>query len=202
MLKYEKQTGVASNKSIQYEVYAPDGKKLNLSVCDENDIDIAIPVSVDEDIQNLYDDLKDDGYNLFDRYSKFYIDICTPYTAENGADVLLADRIFYFYSKILSVTLCPSNCQYSSFSMESQYLSCKCDVFDEDIDLTNTEKFIGELNYTLDDYDLTYTSYKTLQCYKLVFSISHFVKNIGSIILISLFLLSIRYKELLAPCRK
>jgi hypothetical protein len=87
MLKYEKQTGVASKKSIQYEVYGPNGKKLNLSICNQTDIDIAIPVSVDEDIQNLYADLNDDGFNLFDRYSNFYIDICTPYTAENGADV-------------------------------------------------------------------------------------------------------------------
>ena len=67
--------------------------------------------------------------------------------------------------------------------MDSKYLSCKCDVNNEDLDLENPEKNIGNFTYTLDDYKLKYTSYKTMKCYKLVFSFKHFVKNAGSIIL-------------------
>jgi len=189
ILKYEKMTGVGSEKSIQYEIYNPnDFKILNLYICENTDIDISIPIYVDEEIENLYYDLKDQGYDLFDRNSRFYIDICTPFQAENGADVLLVDRVYYFFSKVANLTICPSNCQYSSFSIEKKYLSCQCDVDNESIDLTNTEKFIGQLFYNLTDYILKYTSYKTMKCYKLVFSFKHFIKNAGSIILLILFL--------------
>ena len=68
------------------------------------DIDISIPIEVDEEIINLYKDLKKEGYDLFDRNGKFYIDICTPYQAENGADILLADRLYYFFSKVVNIT--------------------------------------------------------------------------------------------------
>ena len=136
----------------------------------------------------MYYDLKDQGYDLLDRYNKFYIDICTPFTAENGADVLLADRLYYFFSKVEYLTICPSNCKYSSFSMEKKYLSCKCGVDNDNIDVDNTNKFKGELSYNLTDYELKYTSYKTMRCYKLVFSLKHFIKNAGSIILLVLIL--------------
>ena len=70
--------------------------------------------------------------------------------------------------------------------MDSKYLSCKCNVDNEDIDLQEPEKFLGNLTYSLSDYELKYTSYKTMKCYKLVFSFKHFIKNAGSIILIVL----------------
>ena len=189
ILKYEKLTGIGSEKSIQYEIYNPNNfELLNLSICENTDIDISIPIDVSEEIENLYYDLKNEGYDLFDRYNKFYIDICTPFQAENGADVLLVDRLHYFFSKVINLTVCPSNCQYSSFSIEKKYLSCQCDVDNENIDLVNPEKFIGKLLYNLTDYVLKYTSYKTMKCYKLVFSFKHFIKNAGSIILLVLFL--------------
>ena len=41
----------------------------------------------------------------------------------------------------------------------------------------------------MNEYVLKYTSYKTLKCYKLVFSFKHFIKNIGSIIVLILFVI-------------
>ena len=196
ILKYEKLTGNASEKSIQYEIYSPiNYTLLNLSICQNEDIDIniAIPVKVEEEIEDLYYDLKDQGYDLLDRYNKFYIDICTPFTAENGADVLLIDRLYYFFTKVDYLTVCPSNCQYSSFSMENKYLSCKCGVDNDNIDVVNSNKNFGELSYNLSDYELKYTSYKTMKCYKLVFSFKHFIKNGGSIILYILILAYIAF---------
>ena len=87
------------------------------------DIDISIPIEVDEEIINLYNDLKKEGYDLFDRNGKFYIDICTPYQAENGADILLVDRLYYFYSRVVNITTCPSDCKYSTFSIDTKYLT-------------------------------------------------------------------------------
>ena len=47
--------------------------------------------------------------------------------------------------------------------------------------------------YSLSDYVLKYSSYKTLKCYKLVFSINYFIKNIGSIIILILISLVIGF---------
>ena len=92
ILKYENDADT-NDKSVQYEVYAPGSDtKLDLSVCSEVKIDIYIPVILDEKTQELYDDLKAQGYNLFDKNDKFYTDICTPYKSPNGTDVLLSDR--------------------------------------------------------------------------------------------------------------
>ena len=187
ILKYEKLTGIGAEKSIQYEIYNPlDFKPLNLSICENTDIDIAIPIDVEDEIVDLYNNIKDQGYDLFDRNSRFYLDICTPFQAENGADVLLADRVYYFFSRIANLTICPSNCVLSSFSIENKYLSCQCDVDNDSIDLVNTDKFVNHFLYNLTDYKLRYTSYKTMKCYKLVFSFKHFIKNWGSIILVIL----------------
>ena len=176
ILKYEKLTGVGSEKSIQYEIYNPNNfEKLDLSICSGTDISIKIPIAVEDEIKNLHDDLKQEGYDLFDRNSKFYLDICTPFTADNGADILLADRLYYFFSKVANLTTCPNNCQYSTFSIDTKYLSCQCEVSNDLIDVENSEKFIGKMLYYADDYALKYTSYKTLKCYKLVFSFKHFI---------------------------
>ena len=35
-----------------------------------------------------------EGYDLFDLNDNFYIDICAPFTAENGADILLSYRTY------------------------------------------------------------------------------------------------------------
>ena len=85
-----------------------------------------------------------------------------------------------------NLTTCPNNCQYSTFSIDTKYLSCQCEVSNDLIDVENSEKFIGKMLYYADDYALKYTSYKTLKCYKLVFSFKHFIKNAGSIIILIL----------------
>ena len=61
---------------------------------------IYIPIQLSEETKKLYEDLKNKGYNLFDKNDKFYTDICTPYKTENGTDILLADRYNDFYIKI------------------------------------------------------------------------------------------------------
>ena len=92
LIKYEKIANISSQRSLQYEIYEPYNKtKLNLSVCqNENlNIDIYIPVILSEKIQNLYNEVKEMGYDLFDINSPFYNDICTPYKTTNGTDVIL-----------------------------------------------------------------------------------------------------------------
>ena len=78
---------------IQYEVYYPlynDSKLylLNLSICKDINIDIYLPMSLNLSLDEI------------DPNSKFYNDICTTYTTENGTDLTLSER-----KKIISIKI-------------------------------------------------------------------------------------------------
>ena len=181
ILKFEKLTGIASEKNVQYEVYDPNTlKPLNLSVCSSTSVDLYIPITLSEETQKLYDDLKANGYDLFNENDSFYTDICTPYESENGTDILLSDRKNDFYDT--NETTCQANCQYSAYSSESKYLKCECSVITEEIDTEQPEKLTGETVYKIFYDVLKYSNFGVLKCYKLVFSLDYLKKNIGSIL--------------------
>ena len=124
-IKNEQQSGKASQKNIQYEVYEPYNRiKLNLSLCDEAPVKIYIPVELNEETEQIYEQMKESGYDMFDINDSFYQDICTPFDSQNGTDILLSDRIDYIYNN--ENTKCQSNCHLSNYSKESEYLVCTC----------------------------------------------------------------------------
>ena len=187
ILKFEKLTNIASEKNVQYEVYQPITlEKLNLSICSSNLIDLYIPIILSERTQNLYDDLKESGYDLFNENDSFYNDICTPYESENGTDVLLSDRKKDYYSA--NETTCQANCKFSEYSSESKYLKCECNVVSENIDTQEPEKFRGEMIYQSFYYAIKYSNFAVLKCYKLVFNFCYLKRNNGSIIVSIYFL--------------
>ena len=93
---------------VEYDVYylnnSNNFEKLDLKICNNNDIDIVIPIQIDEEIIKLYNSLKEQGYDLFDENDKFYLDICSPFTAENGADVLENDGLFSISASLRSIS--------------------------------------------------------------------------------------------------
>ena len=172
-MKFEKVTNISSERSLQYEVYEPYNKtKLNLSICDNITIDIYIPVILSEKLQNLFEELKGMGYDLFDINSPFYQDICTPYKSSDGTDVLLSDRVnSYFYN---DDTSCQSNCKFSNYSFESQYLKCECNTKNSEI-ITKDAKAFNPKSLYQSFYDvLKFSNYKVLKCTKLSLSLKSF----------------------------
>ena len=190
IMKYEKVSNISSERSLQYEVYEPINKtKSNLSICDNENIniDIYIPVILSEKTQNLYNELQNLGYDLFDINSPFYNDICTPYKSSDGTDILLSDRVNTYYYN--DDTSCQSNCKFSDYLIESQYLKCQCDIKNSEINTNNANSFSAKSIYK-SFYDvLKYSNYKVLKCGKLIITINSFTKNIGSILSISYFLI-------------
>ena len=78
ILKFEKLTNNAAQKNVQYEIYEPINKtKLDLSICGSTSIDLYIPITLSDETQTLYDDLKPNRYILFNINDSFYQDICT-----------------------------------------------------------------------------------------------------------------------------
>ena len=189
ILKLEKITKVAKEKDVQYEIYDPRTfEKLDLSICDKKDIDIVMPIYLEEEIEELYRALMKEGYDLFDINDIFFTDICTPFEYKNGADILLDDRIIYYYEKIINYTECPNDCTYSKFYIETKGLSCTCQASNENIDSENINRYRKRSYYLPELKGLKYSGYRTMKCYKLVFNFKHFMKNAGSIIAIILFI--------------
>ena len=121
ILKYENDNQVSNGneKSVQYEVYLPKSNtKLDLSVCNNTNITLYIPIELSEKTQKLYDSMKEQGYNIFDRNDKFYHDICTPNKSLDGTDVILTDRVNDIYEN--NKLECQENCEYSEYLPDSK----------------------------------------------------------------------------------
>ena len=115
---------------VHYEIYSPYKlEKLNLSYCEDSDIIINIPVNLDADIISLYNRLSQSGYNLFDANDDFYNDICTPYTTENGTDIILLDRKNKIYYNYGNITLCQSGCELKMYNSTNNKVSCSCSIY-------------------------------------------------------------------------
>jgi len=191
ILKLEKLSNKSSERFLQFEVYEPiNMTKLNLSLCNDISIDIYIPVKLSEEMIELYNSLKDSGYDLFDINSKFYTDFCTPYTSPDGTDILLSDRVNYIFNN--EETQCQPNCKFSDYSFETQALKCDCNVSIGEITPKDNNN-VGAKSIYKSFYDvLKYSNYKVLKCYKLAFSLHIFPNNKGNIITLvyfSLFLI-------------
>ena len=190
-IKQEKLTDKESEKDIQYECYEPYNKtKLNLSLCSEVNINLYVPLELSDETNNIAEQIKEMGYNMFDINDRFYQDICSPYKSSVNSDVLLSDRIDYIYKN--EDSQCQGNCEFTSYFLGSRYLNCSCSVEEDSNNLKETEKidkFESKTVYEMFYNVLKYSNYEVFKCYKLVFAKSSLTKNMGSIIIIILFVL-------------
>ena len=159
LLKTENKEKIASERNVQFEVYHPVNKsKLDLSICKNSDINLYIPSQLSEETKKLREDLKMNNYDLFNINDRFYNDLCTKYTTIDKTDILLEDRKNYYFHN--NDTTSQSNCEFSNYSIENEYLECSCKVINEDIDIENKEKFNPKKIYQ-SFYDvLKYSNYK------------------------------------------
>ena len=74
-----------------------------------------------------------DNYNVFDPNSPFYNDICTPFTNENGNDVLLDERKLDYFTT--ENNLCEEGCQFLGYNEETRWFNCKCEIKSKSSDI-------------------------------------------------------------------
>ena len=150
---------------------------------------VIIPMEISDELANLIKNIIDQGYDPFDESGKFYREICTPYNSENGTDVLLYDREEYIYSTIESEMTCPSGCEMSTYSLDTKYITCECDVngngiVELDIHHISAKNIENSFLTTFKN-----TNYKVMICYNLVFNFKIFCHNYGSIIILIFFII-------------
>ena len=164
---------------VEYQVFNPNTlEQLNLSFCENVQIDIYTPLNLDSETYNLAKQLKEQGYDLFNSSDDFYNDLCSTFNSENDTDIILNDRRKDFYNP--NITLCEDNCQYDGFDIDSLKVKCKCGVKPNVNSDTSKVKFspntILENFYNLEKY----ANLKIVTCYKLVFNLSKLKNNFGS----------------------
>ena len=189
ILKFEKLTNISYEKNILYEIYDPTNKnKLDLSLCENNSINLYIPININNDSQFLYEDLKKNDYNIFDINDPFYQDICTQYKSKDNTDVPLSDRRKDYYIK---ESFPQSNCEYANYTSDKKYLQYTCKVDKEGIDIEKIDKFSDETALTKFYKNLKNLNILVLKCYKLAFNFAALTKNFGNIISFVLIILNI-----------
>ena len=154
---------------IEYQLFTREGKKLNLSYCDEKNQFISIPVKIDENKEFLHD-----PNNIF------YKDKCYTYTSEYDTDMTLYDRKNDFNENFLS--LCEKDCIYKGYNYENKTSNCECKTKTIFPKLTTETLNIKELLKQFVDFKKIFTNIYVIGCPKELFSSKGMNKNSGSYI--------------------
>ena len=169
-----------SNKATcdyDYRFFLGNGTELNLNNLEEDlYVDIHVPIT-DLDLIN-YNYSKyflEQGYDIYDKNSDFYNDICT--SAYIGkSDIVLKDRRKDIYPN--NVILCGDGCQYNSINLEEKRFICSCNL---NPNKNNTKEDEDDFLKEADDNFLTYfldnINYKIFKCYQLISSFKNLKNN-------------------------
>ena len=124
---------------IRFEIFNPVNKEqLNISFCINNNIQIYMPVLINDENSFKYNPNND-----------YYNDICFYYTTENGTDMVLIDRKKEY--NMNNISLCEANCNFKEYNSKTKKVLCECNINNRSFlnleDLINKEKL---LNYFID----------------------------------------------------
>ena len=162
---------------IDYVLFNPENNsRLDLSVCNNDNISIYIPVSIEEN--NLY---------KYQPSSMYYQNFCFQYEIDLKTDIILSDRKKEFNEQYLS--LCESNCIFNYYNNITKTVLCDCKIKLKSTLLSNNDNNIDLSKLLFNFEDINSNSQNIHKCYNILFSSEGLKKNIGSYIILSLFLL-------------
>ena len=181
MVKLDIKNSTTNAVFVQYEIFNPrDNSKVTLDICNNDKIKIQVPVSLTNEEFSLIESFDDYDYNIFDLKDDFYNDICTPYTAQNGADMVLSSRKDLVYDQLKDNYYCQEGCDLESFDTKTSKAECLCQVQKAatiidllEISFDKKEFFDGFYN------TLFNSNFRVLKCIKLLFSIDGIKTNYG-----------------------
>lgn len=174
-------------KEVQVGIYDLSGKKLDMSLCNQ-EIIVMKGISDLEDI-DLGEAMKlaEQGIDVFNAQDNFFNDICNPFQSDQ--DLVLGDRREDLFQ---NVSFCGDNCVYNGMDYELMIAKCSCDPSSiqsndggSEVDGNNKK------GITLNDLANSFTSelftfnFVVIKCYNLVFNGEILRKNIGFIIMTS-----------------
>ena len=158
---------------IEYDIYCKLNDinliKLNISVCENNEVDISIHVKIFDNLDKL------------DSNSGYYNNICYITSSSNGTDISLKDRKNEFIEG--NKTICQEGCVLSKYDYSTENAICSCKPKSSsshfiDMKINKTEL----LNNFIDVNNIV--NIKLLKCYKELFSKDGILYNIAFYIII------------------
>jgi hypothetical protein len=113
-----------SSKHVKIDIYSSTSKqKLDLSICENNQITVKIPLEADSVIDtDKYKDYKDQGVDIYDSSDPAFNTRCYSYQ-KDGYDTTVNNRINKIYSN--TEIKCSSGCTYKGLD-ENKYIQCDC----------------------------------------------------------------------------
>ena len=177
ILKIDKEQKDFKIPKIEYEVFYPlnDGEMeiLNLSYCKGSDIEISIPIEINDTIDK------------YDPKSGYYNDICYKATSDFNTDITLNDRRNEFIK--YNMSLCEENCELTSYDNIKKRAKCSCDV-KTSISLDNIQ--FDRKNLMKNFLDIKkITNIEIVKCYKIVFKKNNINYNFGLFFFFFMFIL-------------
>ena len=127
----------------------------------------------------------EDNLNVFDPKSPFYNDICTPFTNENGNDVLLNERRLDYFNE--NYNLCENGCRFKGYNETIKRYTCECQIKTSSGDTSNYENVPMEIPEDFYKQDIGYSNIRVFKCASQVFSGKGQKLNWGSYILLACF---------------
>ena len=156
---------------IGYEIFHPDTKiKLNLTDCNNTNINLNIPVSIDEN--NLF---------KYDPNSEYYTDECNPYTTKGGTDILLNDRHDEYNNNNFSV--CENNCILKEYEKDTKKVTCECKIKYKQIIISEIINDTNILSHNFTNKEQSYNM-MTMKCIYTLFTKDGIISNIANYILL------------------
>ena len=97
--------------------------KLNLSICENTEISLAVPVIIREDLNKL------------NASGVYYNDKCYKAKSDSGTDILIKDRQKEFVEG--NKTVCQDDCNFYEYNDKAQKANCACKVKESSSSIAN-----------------------------------------------------------------
>jgi surface protein len=185
MIKLDIKNKTTNAIIVQYEIFNPRNySKVSLDVCKNITIKKKVPVILDQEKLSLIDHLEQYGYNPFDITDDFYNDVCSLYTAQNGADMVLSSRKTRIYDTVKDFYLCEEGCEFDKFDTNMSKAECYCNIQTNET-VTDVSKIsFDKSEFVNNFYSTLYNSnFRVLKCIKLLFSSKGIKSNYGCYIM-------------------
>ena len=184
-------------KDTYIEIYDFSGRKLNLSICQENIKVMKYIGDIEElDIQTAKD-LATQGIDVFNAKDKFFNDLCYYYNNKDNKDIIIDDRRKDIFQNI---SFCQGGCIYDSVDYDLMSANCICKsnflINDNSNNIDKEEQNDKEI-INFDSITKSFISnlfdfnFNVLKCFNLVVNLEILKRNFGFYFMVIMFLLQV-----------
>ena len=170
-IEIDKMNDKALTNQIEYKIYNNEKEVLNLSLCENIKLQVKYNIKDNSKLNKsmilYYSELGIDIFNLND---SFFNDICFPFSNSNS-DIILKDRVSDIYQ---NYSLCDNNCEYDFIDIESNIVTCNCEIKTEVNTAVSSPVFNNIFENIFKDSNIG-----ILKCHDLIFSLKIQLNNIG-----------------------